>query len=206
MKDDPLQLGLIVATNSSDPSRPPELCNVNDDFFPLVGRIILNWGLLEQEANILIEAIARYTEIEISNSWKKFPFSKRWDILQTVWHDFVDENIELSSEMIAINSDMNKGKYIRDCLAHKHIAPGIDDRGPFLRFQNENKSFPWTKRFREADLASASLAIASANGRLFRITNLDYAQSFSPKSISILQKIPDTNYLRFPVPKSKRIQ
>ena len=203
MSNGPIQLAFGIASNSTDPRQPPEIMMVPDEFYPLLGRIIINWSIMEQEMEVLTAALMAANATS-NPGWRRLQFKKRWEFLQEQWALFAAGEQELLTEMTEISSEVAKGKFIRNNVAHKRIAPGMDDKGAFLRFQNENTAFPWTKRFYQHDLAVALFATTSAAGRLFRLTNLDFAQFLSSSSISLLQRLPDMGHLRLPMPKGLR--
>jgi len=205
MSNGPVQLALVVAYDSTNPRQPPELITVPDEFYPLLGKIIIKWSTMEQEMVVLL-ASTMAANNTANPGWRRLPFKKRWEFLEQEWAKFADCEKELLVEMAAIARDVGNAKYIRNCIAHKRIAPGLDDKGAFLRFENENRAFPWTKRFYQTDLTVALLAAISAGGRLFRLTNLDKAQFFSSQSISLLQRLPDMGHLRLPMPKGRKFQ
>ncbi|WP_284315790.1 hypothetical protein [Labrys miyagiensis] len=203
VKNGPVNLALLVAYNSTDPNQPPQLMTVPDEFYAILGRIIINWSIMEQEMEVLVASLMAANGTS-NPRWIKLSFTQRWPFLQSEWARFASSDKALMDEMSGIKADVMTAKFLRDCIAHKRISPGIDDKGNFLRFQNENKNFPWTKRFYEADLSVACLAAIKASGRLYRLTNLDHAQFFSPQTISLLQRLPDMSHLRFPMPKGRR--
>jgi hypothetical protein len=205
MSNGPVQLAMGVAWNSEDMRQPPEVMTVPDEFHAIIGRIITQWGVLEQELEVITFSLMTFRG-SVERGWHGLPFRKRWESFTDQWKAFASGNAELMGEFAEIVEEKNRGKYVRDCISHKRIAPGIADGRPFLRFQNENKGFPWTKKFHIEDLAVAGMAISSTAGRLFRLTNLDFVPFLSSESRSLLQRLPDMGHLRFPMPKGRRPQ
>lgn len=195
-----IQLALSVAYNSQNMRQPPTVMAVPDDLHQIIGRIITQWALLEQEVDLLIMALLQANNIS-EPGWEKRQFIKRWRLLQQEWKTFIGENKELSIEMDEIGKEMRACKLIRDWIAHKRMFAGIYNDRPFMRFQNENTAFPWTKKYYNEDFIQASLHVSSAVGRIFRLTKLEYSPFFSSQSISLLRRLPNVDHLRFPMPK-----
>jgi hypothetical protein len=192
-------LQMVVAYNSQDPEQPPEVMpEYGNNFAPVIGHIIGNWALLEQEMELLTTALLKCNNVH-EPDWQRRRFSQRWELLQDQWRTFASNDPRLSSEMFKINKDMRAGKHVRDNIAHKRISFGLSDKGPWIRFQNENRAFPWTKRYFLKDFTEVQKHLAGAVGRFFRLTKIEYAQHFSSQSKSLLQQLPNMDYLRFPI-------
>jgi hypothetical protein len=191
-----IQFALLVGSNSQDPTQPPSLLTYSDNLYPGLGRIIAQWALLEQEVHFLIHALLKHAGRR-TPGWVRQPFNQRWKLLRKEWEVFAASELELVTEMTEIHTEMHRGKVVRDGIAHGRIRLGMNDEGQWVRFQSDNRTFPWTKRYYMPDLDDALGNINNAVGRLFRLMMLDYAKHFSPQSISLLQQLPDTAHLRF---------
>jgi hypothetical protein len=193
-----VEMRLVVGHNSKNPDQPPEVMpGFGDNFAPIIGHIVATWSLLEQETDVLITSLLNFHKKSVPG-WQRRGFSKRWELLQDEWTLFCHADQYLTSEMEQISRHLRAGKHIRDGIAHKRTSFGLSDRGPWIRFQNENRVFPWSKRHLMEDFVKARKQITEVVGRLFRLTMRDYAQHFPLPSKSLLQQLPDTGYLRFP--------
>jgi hypothetical protein len=196
-KDD-FQIYHIIGSNSEDPRQPPELMpGFDDNFSPVVGRIVGHWSMLEQETDVLVWALLRNAE-KNQAGWKRWGFSQRWKLLQTEWQSFAAEHDELIGEMAGIAKSVSICKVVRDHIAHTRVTYSMNDRGAFVRFQTGNRSFPWSKRYHLPDLDAVSLRLSNAVGQLFRLTNLQFSQFFKPESLALLSTLPDTQKTRYP--------
>lgn len=202
--DDWVEFTFMVFSDSTKPEQPPGIMTAPNEFFPAVGRIILNWGVLEQEMDALISATMAVNGTANPGIGRR-EFKKRWALLKDEWTTFADGDARLNREMDLATREMHKGKFLRDCLSHKRMTCGLHNGRPFLCFANDSEIRPQTKRFFESDLDEIALAIMFSAGRLYRLMHLDYAEHFEPQSISLLQRLPDMDHLRTPMlPKQKR--
>lgn len=193
-----VQLGHFIGYNDTDPTQPPILLRIPEEVYPLIGRVIGNWALLEQEMDSLIWAVCAALGVGRDH---RSEFSKRRKFLKDRWGEFAAGNEQMLKEMDGISSNIDQGKRLRDYLAHRRAFPGFDEKGPFIRFQTENKGLPWSKAFRDDDFAKAAGAIAIAAGRLYRLMDTAHGTAhFSFESKSLLQRLPRTDHLRFPMP------
>lgn len=197
MPKDEVQIALVVAYDSQNPSQPPELMAYDDSTFPMIGKVISKWSLLEQELHLLIHALLKKRSHQIPG-WHKRGFNQRWTVLEEEWRFFAGASDELMTEWAIIDRQMRKTKLVRDGIAHSRIRLGINNAGQWVRFQNENRNFPWSKRYYANDLAETARVISDTTGRLFRFTVPRHASHFSSQSRSLLQQLPDMDSLRFP--------
>ena len=174
-----------------------------DEIFPAVGRVILNWGVLEQEMDALISATMAVNGTTNPGIGRR-EFKKRWALLSDEWAIFANGDARLNREMDLATREMHKGKFLRDCLSHKRMTCGLTKKGSFLCFANDSKIRPQTKRYFEDDLKKSALAIMFSAGRLYRLMHLDYAEHFEPQSISLLRRLPDMDHLRTPTKPKRR--
>ncbi len=104
MRDAHFQMYLTVAYNSQDMSQPPQVMSVPDELHPLIGRIITQWALLEQEVDLLTGALLDLNATS-EPAWEKWQFIKRWRLFQQEWQKFIGDNRELADEMDKIGKD-----------------------------------------------------------------------------------------------------
>jgi hypothetical protein len=193
----------IVTSDSTNPEQPPEIMpgSLENNFAPIIGKIIGQWAVLEQEMEVLITALLKFRNGTLVG-WQTCEFNRRWTLLQNEWILFIGSDQQLAHEMSEANKEMSIAKVVRDSFSHKRLILGIDEQGPWIRFQNKNSSFPWTKKHRHGDFQQIHRKIVLASGRLFRFTMLKYAQHFSSPSKLLLQRLPNMDYLRFPMTKT----
>ncbi|RYG56568.1 MAG: hypothetical protein EON56_03905 [Alphaproteobacteria bacterium] len=47
----------VIAYDSTNLENPPKIAGVPDNFYPLLGRIVTQWAIMEQEAEVLTVAL-----------------------------------------------------------------------------------------------------------------------------------------------------
>lgn len=198
-----LRLALLVAYNTERPEQPPSLAIYDDDLHPVIGRIITQWAMMEQEAQMLTTALLSYHSKTVAG-WERRSFDKRWDLLTDEWSAFAAGHPELLTEFKEITADMRAGKIVRDGLAHKRIRAEITKRGKCIRFSHDAVAFPWSRQYYLADIQSALGRTSSALGRLYRLMDIELAPHFSSQSRSLLRQLPDMDPVRFPMPPARK--
>ncbi|MCK1386358.1 hypothetical protein [Bradyrhizobium sp. 21] len=194
------ELRMIVATNSQDPSQPPQIMTggSSNEFAPAIGRIISSWSMLELETDILITAILLSRQDQ-DIKWRGRQFGRRWDCLHEMWRDFASTNRFLLDEMHRANKSVKAARHTRNQIAHSPMAFGVSDKGPWVRFRNRNPSFPWSKTYFAKELAAVEVQIVEATGRIFRFTARDYASHFPEESLQLLTILPNMDHVRLSV-------
>jgi len=194
---------MAVGYDSADLSKPPQIMTVPDQFMSSIGKIIVQWGILEQEMDILMTVTIPINK-SLRPGWERLAFTKRWRAFKEEWAVFIAGDPPLTADFAQTEREMLSAKPLRDSFAHKRIFAGLEQDRPFLRFESENKTFPWSKRYYLEDFDDAARKISNASGRLYRLTNHKFAQHLPSQSKSILQRLPDVDYLRHPTPKGKK--
>ena len=196
-ENDP-EFHLVVAWNSTEPESPPQvISSFGDNFTPVVGKIIGQWSILEQELDLLISALLQARQAP-AQGWQRGTFTKRFTLLQKEWKTFIAGSPGLSKEMADIVLEIERAKVVRDGICHKRILFGLGQSGPWIRFQNENSRVLWSQKYLQADFQTALLRIISACGKIFRLMHLEFAKHFSEADILLLKGLPETDSSRFP--------
>jgi len=196
---------LVVAYDSTNPHQPPELMAVPDQFYTALGRVAVQWAVMEQEVHILTSALLDANGT-VEPGWLRRPFTTRWKLLMAQFEQFASKAPELLGEMKEIERLKDLAKPIRDGLSHQRILSGLDDTGPFLRFELDNKHFPWSRQYHEEDIAKAAQSASAAAGRLFRMTNIDHPTAAALPGRSLLQRLPNMDHVRSPTRQAPKPQ
>lgn len=191
-----------VAYDSTNPAQPPELMAVPDEFYPIIGKLVIQWAVMEQETELLTSALLELNGT-LEPGWQKRPFNKRWALFQTEFVKFAASEPGLIKEMKEIDRLVKLAKPVRDGLAHQRMLMGMDEGGNFLRFEVENKRYPWSRQYYHPDLHVALLGLIGAAGRIYRLMVNDHPTADALPGKSLLQRLPNMDHRRFPIPRAR---
>jgi|GEM_PF-4983014 len=189
--------GLIVG--KKDLSEPPILFpSIPPNFYQAVGNLIVHWGLMEQQLNILVWALLKANGTT-ENDWRGRSFDRRYDLFKSEWERFSDGLPTLQSFNSDIHTKIRTWKVLRDAVSHKEMEMGIStDGNHVIQFYHKTRAKQKSRSYSAADFDRAANDISSAAGWLRWVCQPNAVWPLPPADMQRLRGLPNTDHLRTP--------
>lgn len=167
-----------MVDEQKNPLPPTVVAPVPEPFYPAIGRLIINWALMEQEVIKLTETILRMNDA-LEPRWRKRPFEKKLGLMLKQWTKFADGNDSLIEYMANIETKIKLSKKLRDEIAHSEILFDVDFSDHFGASSSIRFKRPGTKwnqvspPYFDKDLQGAALAARDAAGLIRWLLDVD---------------------------------
>lgn len=186
-------------TQVPDLSQPPHLFpTIPATFNHAIGDLIVHWGLMEQQMNILLWALLKHNGTR-EDGWRTRGFDKRYDLFTAEWSSLSRGYPTLAKFPDETKSKIRTWKTLRDAVSHKEMVLGLEmDGNHFVQFYNKSRAKQKTKPYRASDFTKAAEAAASAAGWFFWICQSGAVWPLPSPDTQILRSLPNTDHLRLP--------
>ena len=194
--------GFFIASSmiqSADLSAPPTIsASVPTSFLDAIGLLIVNWGLMEQQLNILLWALLKHNGTK-EEGWRHRGFDKRYDLFASEWAKFSKGFPALERFPDETKARMRRWKSLRDAISHKEMILGMMmDGNHFIQFYNESRAKQKTKPYHASDFRAAADDASSSAGWLYWVCQLNAAWPLPSPDTQRLRSLPNTDRLRLP--------
>ena len=182
-----------------DRSEPPRLSpSVPDTFESAIGRLIVFWGMMEQQFNILLWAVLK-RNMTHEEGWKHLSFDKRYDLFQSEWVKLAKGHPALAGFPKETCQKIRTWKVLRDSISHKEIIGGLMlDGNHSIQFYNKTRTKQHSKPYYIADFDNAAMAASDAAGWFYWICQANAIWPLPSPDTLLLRSLPNTDHLRIP--------
>jgi hypothetical protein len=183
----------------SDKSEPPHLLTAFEGpFQEAIGKLIIDWAMMELQMNILIWALLKANGTNEPN-WRVRPFEKRYALLQNEWTKFSDGFEKLPDFLKSAYADVRTAKVLRDSISHKEIVFGVAEKGErLIQFYNKTRAKQKSRSYSVSDFRDASSAALRAAGSFYWVAESDSNWPLPSPDKQRLRSLPSTDHLRIP--------
>lgn len=183
----------------SDLSEPPTLFpSIPPTFNDAIGRLVVSWGLMEQQLNILLWALLKQNGTK-EDGWRHRGFDKRYDLFVAEWARFSEHLPNLAKFPDETKARLRRWKTLRDAISHKEMILGMMmDGNHFIQFYNQSRAKQKTKPYYTSDFTTAANDASAAAGWLYWVCQPNAVWPLPLPDTLHLRSLPNTDHLRLP--------
>mgnify|MGYP007106202675 CR=1 FL=1 len=165
---------------------------LNFEAYAALGQIVARWSVLEFFISLATEMLADSSAFDLPSVERKETKSKI-----KLWHDVCAHAFAGRPSILQFlsrtRSRINKGKRIRDHIAHSQIVGQPSSRGLIVTFIDPKIKGNRDKRYTLNELNTLAAEISRAAGEIDRLVLDHQSLPFSSQDIQLLQRFLDPN-------------